>query len=1106
MKKKISYLLFVAILFFSQYSISQVNSNGTTTPNITAQNAFLDASTNFDSSVDPSSNGKGLIFPRTDLTTWTFNTELLDGITFPTAFDGMIVYNIGTGSTIPGQGQTTNVSPGYYYFFNPGATTDISSGVWKVFGSSGSGAVQNDCNAPGNGFNGIFRSGLALNGTTFKVTITNNTFSQAQITPNVSDLLLSGVTGVSVSSVSPNTLTIINSGESLDVIYTLSGTLNTIGTLVGNWQKLNLSCSKSIEITNGAAIISNYSCSTASNGNLFINENVSGVTQTITANVITDGYYSISTTANGITFSGTGVLTATGDQDIVLTATGLPVNIESTTFSLGTTPDCSFNRDVLINPSSNGTASVSSYSCNTASANVLYANQLPTGVSHTVTANVLHIGSYAISAIANGITFSASGSFTDTGNQDIVLTASGMSSVIGTSNFTLNTTPNCNFDRYIDFNPTSGGSAVIASIDCSNPISGNLIVSNSTIGVSKVIVVDVTTIGTYSISTSANGVTFSATGSFSTTGSQNITLNASGIPTNISTNTFYLSTAPSCSFDATTLINPSSNGTAAITSFISETSGGTLIVNQTVSGVFHNLTVNVATLGTYSISTTANGITLAASGTFTTLGSQTITLTATGIPSEIQNTSFTTNTTPSVTFTLITNGDPTSGGTAIVQAYTCNTASSGTLNLDAPAYLVTQTITANVTTAGTYSISAVSNGVTFAGTGTFSATGNQDLVLTASGSPTVQGTNTYNLSTTPNCSFTRNVNFDSSGGSAVVSSYTVGTATGYLIRSLTPSSVTQTLTANVTTVGSYNIYAISNGVTYSASGTFSSTGNQNIVLTASGTATNFGNTNFVLNTSVPGTFTKKILVSDRNYADANHKFVYDTYTSATGRVWLNNNLGADYNNVNYSGYNPYQMAQNLGVGSSNIVLDQHAAGSLFEWGRYSDGHELFLLTRGLNSGVFVNVQTSTVSNTDTPVDSKFIYNIQTVAPNNTNDWRVPSNPNLWQGVDGINNPCPIGFRVPTKTEIETELTQYSITAPPLAYSSIHKFVATGFRSNSSGSIFNSITSNIYIWTSTFDNGNPGLNSNTAMLNIGGTVAAINSSTRATGRAVRCIKD
>jgi hypothetical protein len=92
---------------------------------------------------------------------------------------------------------------------------------------------------------------------------------------------------------------------------------------------------------------------------------------------------------------------------------------------------------------------------------------------------------------------------------------------------------------------------------------------------------------------------------------------------------------------------------------------------------------------------------------------------------------------------------------AVVSAYTCNTASAGTMTAGTPVSGVTQTITATVTTVGTYNISTTANGITFAGKGTFVGTGTQEIILTATGTPTVVGTNSFTLNTTPNCSFDR---------------------------------------------------------------------------------------------------------------------------------------------------------------------------------------------------------------------------------------------------------------------------------------------------------------------------------------------------------------
>ena len=125
--------------FFALKSNAQVNTNQPTNNGATGENVFIDASTNFS---DANAIGKGLLFPRTNLTTWTFKTNNLDGINFPTAFDGMIVYNTATGNTVSGQGVVTAVTPGFYFFSNPSGSTSITSGVWKPFSLTGTAPIN----------------------------------------------------------------------------------------------------------------------------------------------------------------------------------------------------------------------------------------------------------------------------------------------------------------------------------------------------------------------------------------------------------------------------------------------------------------------------------------------------------------------------------------------------------------------------------------------------------------------------------------------------------------------------------------------------------------------------------------------------------------------------------------------------------------------------------------------------------------------------------------------------------------------------------------------------------------------------------------------------
>lgn len=138
-KKNKFWLVFLLAILFCNQIYAQVFSNGTVSPNVTSENPFFDASSNFDLSLDASPAGKGLVFPRADLTTFTFKLDMLDGFSFPSAFDGMIVYNIATGTTVSASTQgvkSTNVTPGFYYFSNPNAganqsvTTDVTGGEW----------------------------------------------------------------------------------------------------------------------------------------------------------------------------------------------------------------------------------------------------------------------------------------------------------------------------------------------------------------------------------------------------------------------------------------------------------------------------------------------------------------------------------------------------------------------------------------------------------------------------------------------------------------------------------------------------------------------------------------------------------------------------------------------------------------------------------------------------------------------------------------------------------------------------------------------------------------------------------------------------------------
>jgi hypothetical protein len=146
--------------------------------------------------------------------------------------------------------------------------------------------------------------------------------------------------------------------------------------------------------TNGAAIVSGYS-ETGSAGTMTAGVPASGVTQTFIANVISAGSYSITTSANGVTFVASGIFTETGNQEITLTASGTPTEVGTYTYTSNTNPNASFTRTAVINPSSNGTANISSYNSSTPSGTIYLENPV-SGVQQTVAANVTTSGSYSI--------------------------------------------------------------------------------------------------------------------------------------------------------------------------------------------------------------------------------------------------------------------------------------------------------------------------------------------------------------------------------------------------------------------------------------------------------------------------------------------------------------------------------------------------------------------------------------------------------------------------------------------------------------------------------------------------------------------------------------
>ncbi|CAA7390374.1 FISUMP domain-containing protein [Chryseobacterium fistulae] len=134
MKQKfisIKRILFFSFLILGNYFYSQIRiSNSIAISSAPNSSAFIDASSN--PSYNSTTNiGKGLLFPRTDLTTFTAFSQAPFGIAnnYPFLYDGFILFNTAT-SGVAGVGSTEGtLCRGFWYYDNP--SNLLNGGTWK---------------------------------------------------------------------------------------------------------------------------------------------------------------------------------------------------------------------------------------------------------------------------------------------------------------------------------------------------------------------------------------------------------------------------------------------------------------------------------------------------------------------------------------------------------------------------------------------------------------------------------------------------------------------------------------------------------------------------------------------------------------------------------------------------------------------------------------------------------------------------------------------------------------------------------------------------------------------------------------------------------------
>ena len=259
------------------------------------------------------------------------------------------------------------------------------------------------------------------------------------------------------------------------------------------------------------------------------------------------------------------------------------------------------------------------------------------------------------------------------------------------------------------------------------------------------------------------------------------------------------------------------------------------------------------------------------------------------------------------------------------------------------------------------------------------------------------------------------------------------------------------------------------GLTATLTAGIFSNGSGNLVFTITGTPSSTGTASFALIIGGQTCSLDRVVSSDLTiqypvgsiFCASGPTAIVDVTNPVTGRTWMDRNLGAS------------QVATN--------ITDANAYGDLYQWGRKSDGHQCRTSTT-----------LSTLSSSDAPGNNSFIF-----APTSPNDWRSPQNDNLWQGLNGINNPCPSGYRIPNSTELNNEINTWSAVTILGAYSSVLKIPAAGARSAGAGTLSN-VGSNVTMWTSTIES--------ISSLGLGIGAGLINATNRSRGQSVRCIKE
>jgi hypothetical protein len=774
---------------------------------------------------------------------------------------------------------------------------------------------------------------------------------------------------------------------------------------------------------------------------------------------------------------------ANGAGNLIYNITGTPTGSGTASFALNIGGQgCTLTRTVNAPVGAIGSLNCAGSSPSGTLTQGIAAAGVSSSVPYTGGNGGTHSGQVVNSTGVTGLTATlAAGSFAN-GAGNLVYQITGTPSSSGTASFALNIGgQGCTLTRTV--NAPVGA---IGSLNCagSSP-SGTLTQGIAAAGVSSSVPYTGGNGGTHSgqvvNSTGVTGLTATlAAGSFAN-GAGNLIYNITGTPTGSGTASFALNIGgQGCTLTRT--VNAPVGAIGSLNCAGSSPSG-TLTQGIAAAGVSSSVPYTGGNGGTHSgqvvNSTGVTGLTATlAAGSFAN-GAGNLVYQITGTPSSSGTASFALNIGgQGCTLTRTVNAPV----GAIGSLNCAGSSPSGTLTQGIAAAGVSSSVPYTGGNGGTHSGQVVnSTGVTgltaTLAAGSF-ANGAGNLIYNITGTPTGSGTASFALNIGgQGCTLTRTVNapVGAIGSLNCAGSSPSGTLTQGIAAAGVSSSVPYTGGNGGTHSGQVvNSTGVTGLTATLAAGSFAN-GAGNLVYQITGTPSSSGTASFVLNIGGQGCTLTRSVASlyppGTVHCGGTPTAVVPVLNPVTGRIWMDRNLGAS------------RVATSSG--------DAQAFGDLYQWGRRADGHQC------RNSPT-----TTSLSNSDQPAHGNFITTV--LFPS---DWRNPQNNNLWQGINGVNNPCPSGYRLPTRAELEAELGTWSSSTGVGAYGSPLKLSMAGKRDVTNGNIINPSSEGHY-WTSTVWVPGPGIPSTTStFLGFYPVLIAVTSGgSRGDGRSVRCIRD